>query len=105
MKLSANSNVSKKSSNSKSNGNQQQQPGGQAKRVIDRSIEKNRGLTPYRKKDNRNARVKHRKKYEKALKRRRGQVRDVMANDRPYEGEATGINPHVVRAVQLGPKK
>lgn len=95
--------MSKNSNNSKPKG--PQQFGGQAKRVIDRSIEKNRGLTPYRKKDNRNARVKHRKKYEKAVKRRRGQVREVMSTDRPYEGEATGINPHVVRAIQLGPKK
>ncbi len=78
---------------------------GSVKRQADRSILANRGLTPHRRKEVRNARVKHRRAYESAVKRRRGQVRDVRALDRPYEGEAAGINPRVVRATRLGPKQ
>ena len=37
-------------------------------------IEKNKGLTPKRKKENRNPRVKNRLKYRKAKIRRKGQV-------------------------------
>lgn len=73
-------------------------------RGISRQIEKNRGLTPHRKKDSRNARLKNRHKYEKALKRRRGQVRTVIEQSAPYAGEGTGINPAVVRAVRFPPR-
>lgn len=44
------------------------------KRAITYQMAKNRGLTPYRKKELRNPRVKHRKKYHKAKIRRRGAV-------------------------------
>ena len=43
-------------------------------------MSKNKGLTPHRKKDNRNPRVKHRKKYRKALIRRKGKVRFTVIN-------------------------
>jgi hypothetical protein len=45
------------------------------KRAIGYQIQKNKGLTPHRKKELRNPRVKHRMKYRKAKIRRRGQVR------------------------------
>lgn len=44
------------------------------KRPITFEMLKNKGLTPRRKKENRNPRVKHRNKYKKALIRRKGQV-------------------------------
>lgn len=44
------------------------------KRAITYQIAKNKGLTPHRKKEQRNPRVKHRNKYRKAKIRRRGAV-------------------------------
>lgn len=44
------------------------------KRAITYQMAKNRGLTPYRKKELRNPRVKHRNKYRKAKIRRKGAV-------------------------------
>jgi U3 small nucleolar RNA-associated protein 3 len=46
-----------------------------AKRAITYQIKKNRGLTPHKKKELRNPRVKHRMKFRKAVIRRKGQVR------------------------------
>lgn len=46
----------------------------EAKRAITYQMAKNRGLTPYRKKELRNPRVKHRNKYRKAKIRRKGAV-------------------------------
>ena len=48
------------------------------KRGITKQIEKNRGLTPHRKKELRNPRVKHRNKYRRALIRRKGMVRIIF---------------------------
>jgi len=44
------------------------------KRAITYQISRNKGLTPKRKKEQRNPRVKHRKKFRKAIIRRRSQV-------------------------------
>lgn len=44
------------------------------KRAITYQIAKNKGLTPYRKKEQRNPRVKHRKKFRKAVIHRKGAV-------------------------------
>lgn len=46
----------------------------EGKRPITYEIAKNKGLTPHRKKELRNPRVKHRMKYRKAKIRRKGQV-------------------------------
>ena len=72
--------------------------GDEEKRGINYQIMKNRGLTPYKNKLNRNPRVKKREAYRKAVIRRKGQVRDVRASEAAnYGGEATGINARVVR--------
>lgn len=71
---------------------------GGEKRGINYEILKNRGLTAYKNKLNRNPRVKKREAYRKAVIRRKGQVRDVRASEAGnYGGEATGINARVVR--------
>lgn len=44
------------------------------KRAITYQIAKNKGLTPHRKKEQRNPRVKHRNKFRKAKIRRKGAV-------------------------------
>lgn len=58
-----------------------------AKRAITYQIAKNRGLTPRRKKIDRNPRVKHREKFRRAKIRRRGQVREVRREEQRYSGE------------------
>lgn len=73
------------------------------KRAINYQILKNKGLTPHRRKENRNARVKKRKKYEKAQKKLKS-VRQVYNNHDtrgPYQGETTGIKKNVSRSVKL----
>lgn len=47
---------------------------GDNKRAITWQMAKNKGLTPHRKKEQRNPRVKHRNKFRKAKIRRKGQV-------------------------------
>jgi len=73
----------------------------QEKRGITYAIAKNKGLTPRRKKEQRNPRVKHREKYRKAKIRRKGQVRTVRTEMQRYGGEATGIKSHVTKSVKL----
>ncbi len=48
-------------------------------------IAKNKGLTPKRKKELRNPRVKHRMKYRKAKIRRKGQVRKMIHHHSPWD--------------------
>jgi U3 small nucleolar RNA-associated protein 3 len=73
------------------------------KRAASYEIIKNRGLTPHRKKENRNPRVKKREKYEKALIARKGQVREVKQGSTSggYGGETTGIKSQVARSRKL----
>ncbi|GEQ71461.1 hypothetical protein JCM33374_g5145 [Metschnikowia sp. JCM 33374] len=72
------------------------------KRALNFQILKNKGLTPNRRNDNRNARVKKRKRYEEAKKKLRS-VRQVYddKNNGPYQGEKTGIKKGVSRSVKL----
>ncbi|CUM65993.1 uncharacterized protein PRCAT00003647001 [Priceomyces carsonii] len=76
--------------------------GEDGKRAINYQILKNKGLTPHRKKENRNSRVKKRNKYEKAQKKLKSvrQVYDASKNG-PYEGEKTGIKKGLSRSVRL----
>ena len=72
------------------------------KRAITYKIAKNKGLTPKRSKLQRNPRVKNRMKYSKALKRRKGAVREVREQNSKYGGEASGINMRVKKGVKFG---
>lgn len=76
--------------------------GEDGKRAINYQILKNKGLTPKRKKDNRNSRVKKRKKYEKAQKKLKS-VRAVYSGGQngAYEGEKTGIKKNLTRSVKF----
>lgn len=74
---------------------------GDAKRGITYQMAKNKGLTPKRKKIDRNPRVKHREKYRRAKIRRKGQVREVMREETRYSGEFSGIRAGVKRSIKL----
>ena len=73
------------------------------KRAITYAIEKNKGLTPKRKKDVRNPRVKKRKKYEDK-KKKLSSIRQVYKGGEGrggYGGELTGIKKGLVRSIKL----
>lgn len=80
----------------------QESMGEDGKRAINYQILKNKGLTPHRKKEYRNSRVKKRKQYEKAQKKLKS-VRQVYdaSNRGPYGGEKTGIKKGLSRSVKL----
>jgi hypothetical protein len=76
--------------------------GSGGKRAASYEIIKNRGLTPHRKKANRNPRVKKREMYDKAVIRRKGQVRDVIQGAAgAYGGEMTGIKANISRSRKI----
>ena len=73
------------------------------KRMASWRILTNKGLTPHRKKENRNPRVKKRKKYEKAIKKL-SSFRAVAVDKStagPYAGERTGIRRNLTRSVKF----
>lgn len=76
--------------------------GEDGKRALNFQILKNKGLTPHRKNDNRNARVKKRKKYDAAKKKLKS-VRRVYdeSNRGPYQGEKTGIKKGLSRSLKF----
>jgi U3 small nucleolar RNA-associated protein 3 len=71
------------------------------RRSITYEISKNKGLMPKRSKLQRNPRVKHRVKYQKAKVRRKGQVREVRTEVKKYAGEMSGINKRVKKGIKL----
>lgn len=71
------------------------------KRKITYQISKNKGLTPHRKKEQRNPRVKHREKFRKAVIRRKGAVRTVRTETTRYSGEHSGIKSTVRKGIQI----
>ncbi|KAI3369956.1 hypothetical protein L3Q82_024765 [Scortum barcoo] len=73
----------------------------EAKRGITYQMAKNKGLTPKRKKIDRNPRVKHREKFRRAKIRRKGQVREVRREETRYSGEWSGIRAGVKKSVKL----
>ncbi|XP_078281281.1 something about silencing protein 10 isoform X2 [Rhinoraja longicauda] len=75
--------------------------GADEKRKISYQMSKNRGLTPRRKKIDRNPRVKHREKFRRANIRRKGQVREVRREEHRYSGELSGIRAGVKKSIKL----
>ena len=86
----------------------------EGKRGLTYQIFKNKGTTPYRKKEFRNPRVKHRMKYRKALISRKGQVCNLLIftsgrvqvrTHHPelhkYGGEQSGIRAGVVKSIKF----
>ncbi|KAF3922477.1 hypothetical protein AA313_de0208178 [Arthrobotrys entomopaga] len=71
------------------------------KRAIGYTIEKNKGLTPHRKKDVRNPRVKKRKKFEAAKKKLGSKKAVYKTPTSSYSGEATGIRTKLVKSVKF----
>lgn len=76
--------------------------GPDGKRALNFQILKNKGLTPHRKKEFRNSRVKKRMQYDKAQKKLKS-VRQVYSGENrgPYDGEKTGIKKGMSRSVKL----
>mgnify|MGYP000945763512 CR=1 FL=1 len=71
------------------------------RRPINMAIKKNRGLTPYKKKEYRNPRVKHKLKYKKAMVKRRRNVCEAQKELHRYSGEATGIKTSTIKSIKL----
>ncbi|NXC67929.1 SAS10 protein, partial [Anhinga anhinga] len=71
------------------------------KRGVTYQMIKNKGLTPRRKKIDRNPRVKHREKFRRAKIRRKGQVREVRRELHRYDGELSGIRAGVKKSRKL----
>ncbi|CAG07023.1 unnamed protein product, partial [Tetraodon nigroviridis] len=71
------------------------------KRGITYEMAKNKGLTPKRKKIDRNPRVKNREKFRRAKIRRKGQVREVRREEKRYSGELSGIRAGVKKSTKL----
>merc|ERR1711865_939479 len=67
-------------------------PDTDGKRKATRTILKNRGLTPHRRRENRNPRIATKRKYEKKMKAQGGQIRKVRKGEaHKYGGETSGI--------------
>lgn len=82
---------------------QEESVGTDGKRKISYVIEKNKGLTPHRKKDVRNPRVKKRKKYDEK-KKKLGSIKPVYKGGEGrggYGGELTGIKKGLVKSTKL----
>ncbi|KAI5748808.1 hypothetical protein M8J76_002111 [Diaphorina citri] len=71
------------------------------KRAITYQIAKNKGLTPHRKKELKNPRVKHKLKFRKAKIRRKGQVREPRKELERYGGELSGIKASVRKSIPI----
>ncbi|OAP65087.1 hypothetical protein AYL99_01059 [Fonsecaea erecta] len=82
---------------------EEEQVGPDGKRKITYAIEKNKGLTPKRKKEVRNPRVKKRKKFDEKMKKL-ASIRPVYKGGEGrggYGGEATGIKTNLVKSIKL----
>lgn len=71
------------------------------KRGITYEMQKNKGLTVKRKKENRNPRVRHRNKYARALVKRKSRVPTARTEEERYVGEPTGIRAGIKRGIKL----
>ena len=74
-----------------------------SKRSISYEIFKNKGLLPTRTKEQRNPRVKQRKRYERAMKRIKGfkPIVSSQMHGAPYAGERTGIRTNVIKSTKF----
>ncbi|KAI1212176.1 Sas10 C-terminal domain-containing protein [Annulohypoxylon truncatum] len=83
---------------------QKEEIGEDGKRKISYQIEKNKGLTPHRKKDVRNPRVKKRKAYAEKQKKLKSMKAVYKGGEGRggYAGELTGIKPGLIKSVKLG---
>ena len=71
-------------------------------RRASRKILKNRGLTPHRKRENRNPRIAKKRKYEKKMKARSGQIRKMRTGETDaYGGELSGIRSDISRSRKM----
>lgn len=73
----------------------------EGKRGITYEISQNKGLTAKKKKELRNPRVKHRRKFYKAQIKRKSQVLPVVNEQNRYGGEMTGIRSHLTRSIKI----
>jgi len=74
------------------------------RRKANKRIIKNRGLTRVRNKKYRTPHLRARHKFEKAMKRRRDQIRDFQGSKAArYLGEKTGIKAHTIKSRKLKP--
>lgn len=82
---------------------EKEEVGPDGKRAISYQIEKNKGLTPHRKKDVRNPRVKKRKKYDEKKKKLASMKPTYKGGEGRggYGGELTGIKKGLVRSTKL----
>lgn len=73
------------------------------KRQITYQIQKNKGLTPHRKKEVRNPRVKKRMKFEEKQKKLRSVKAVYKGGEGPggYQGELSGIKTGLVKSIKL----
>ncbi|KAG7244732.1 hypothetical protein INR49_029751 [Caranx melampygus] len=83
------------------NDNEEEELDPDAKRGITYQMAKNKGLTPKRKKIDRNPRVKNKEKFRRAKIRRKGQVREVRREEKRYSGELSGIRAGVKKSIKL----
>ena len=80
-----------------------EQVGADGKRKITYAIEKNKGLTPRRKKEVRNPRVKKKMRYEAKMKKL-GSMKPTWKGGEGrggYKGELTGIKTNIVKSTKL----
>lgn len=71
------------------------------RRAISNEIQKNRGLTPYRTRERKNPRRRHRLRFESKEKRRKGSRPSQMTAPDRYGGEASGISKRVKKSVRF----
>lgn len=71
------------------------------RRGASKEILKNRGLTKSRPRDKANPRIRHRKAFDKAVKRRKSQVREFEGANPAYGGEKSSIKTNLVKSVKL----
>lgn len=82
-------------------GAEEREEGDRKRRPINMAMKKNRGLTPYKKREFRNPRVKHKLKYKKAMSKRRRNVQEARTEQRRYAGEASGIKTSTIKSIRL----